>query len=159
MPVQTAQIRAMHWTDIPAVQTLERQLFPVDPWSVETFWSELALVPQTRCYLVATAQDDDAEELLGYGGVFTVGSDADIQTVAVSPQAQGKGIGRLLLHNLLDTARARGCSRVFLEVRSDNHSAVQMYLKDGFEQTGSRKDYYASGVDATVMRKLIGGTS
>jgi len=152
MPTTTARIRAMHWADIPAARALEVQLFPVDAWSIETFWSELALVPATRCYVVALGDND---ELLGYAGVFTSGDDADVQTVAVSPAAQGRGLGRLLLHSLLRTSSERGARRVFLEVRSDNDAALGLYLREGFERTGLRRDYYDSGVDAVMMRKLI----
>jgi len=155
MPATTARIRSMHWTDIPAAHQLEVQLFPVDAWSVETFWSELALVPSTRCYVVAV---DDEDAVLGYAGVFTAGDDADVQTVAVAPQAQGRGLGRLLLHSLIRTARERGVSRLFLEVLSDNAPALALYEREGFERTGLRRDYYGAGLDAVVMRKILGGT-
>ena len=152
MPVTSATIRSMHWSDVQRVAALEQQLFPVDAWSPEAFWAELALVPHTRCYIVAVDSD---ERIVGYAGLFNAGSDADIQTVAVAPDAQGRGIGRLLLRSLLDTARSRGSSRVFLEVRSDNASAIAMYLAHGFEQLNVRRDYYAQGVDAVVMRLMV----
>jgi [ribosomal protein S18]-alanine N-acetyltransferase len=151
MPVTTARIRSMHWTDIPAVHALEVELFDVDPWTIETFWSELALVPSTRCYIVAV--DDD--EVVGYAGVFTSGDDADVQTVAVARRAQGRGLGRLLLHSLVRTAMERGARQLFLEVRSDNVAALALYEDDGFERTGLRRDYYAPGVDAVVMRRRL----
>jgi ribosomal-protein-alanine N-acetyltransferase len=44
---------------------------------------------------------------------------------------------------------------VFLEVRSDNASAMAMYLAHGFEQLNVRRDYYAPGVDAVVMRLMV----
>lgn len=156
MPATTARIRSMHWTDIPAAHELEGQLFPVDAWSVETFWSELALVPATRCYVVAVDEDD---VVLGYAGLFTTGDDADVQTVAVAPTAQGRGLGRLLLHSLIRTARERGVSRLYLEVRSDNAPALALYERDGFERTGLRRDYYGAGMDAVVMRKMLGGAA
>jgi [ribosomal protein S18]-alanine N-acetyltransferase len=153
MPTTRARIRSMHWTDVPAAHALEQSLFPVDAWSAETFWSELALVPATRCYVVAVGADD---AVLGYAGVFVAGADADVQTVAVAPQAQGKGVGALLLHSLMRTAQQRGATRLFLEVRSDNEPALGLYDREGFERTGLRRDYYGSGVDAVVMRRRLG---
>jgi ribosomal-protein-alanine N-acetyltransferase len=147
----TATLRPMHWSDVPAAHALEEQLFPVDAWSIETFWSELAHVPDTRCYLAAV---DDADRLVGYAGVMTVADDADVQTVAVSPEVQGRGIGRLLLHGLLRTARERGCRQMFLEVRSDNAPAIALYESQGFVVSGHRRDYYGSGVDAVTMRRV-----
>jgi ribosomal-protein-alanine N-acetyltransferase len=147
----TATLRPMHWSDIPAAHALEQQLFPVDAWTPETFWSELAHVPDTRCYLAAV---DPSDALVGYAGVMTVADDADVQTVAVSPDVQGRGIGRLLLHGLLRTARDRGCRQVFLEVRSDNIPAIALYENEGFVTNGRRKDYYGFGVDALTMRRV-----
>ena len=43
---------------------METSLFP-DAWSVETFWSELAGVPETRHYVVAEVEG----ALVGYGGL------------------------------------------------------------------------------------------
>jgi ribosomal-protein-alanine N-acetyltransferase len=148
MPRTTARLRAMRWTDIADAHALEAHLFPHDAWSVETFWSELAQAA-SRCYVVVI-DDDDA--LLGYAGVMTVGADADVQTVAVAPLAQGRGIGRLLLHSLLATARDRGCTRCFLEVRSDNAAAIALYERHGFTRTGVRRGYYAPGVDAMTYQ-------
>lgn len=149
MPTMVARIRPLHWTDLPTAVSIEHTLFPVDPWSGETFWSELAGVPDTRCYLAAVT---DTGDLLGYSGVMTVPPDSDLLTLAVAPEAQGRGLGRLLLHALLRTARDRGCTQMFLEVRSDNEPALALYRAHGFEQTGRRRDYYAPGVDAVTMR-------
>jgi ribosomal-protein-alanine N-acetyltransferase len=151
MPATLATVRSLHWSDLIAVQELERALFVHDPWSAETFWSELAHVPRTRCYIVAESEG----AILGYAGVMTVGDDADVQTIAVDPDAQGRGIGRLLLRSLLRTARERGCRQVFLEVRSDNAAALALYEREGFDRMGRRRDYYGSGVDAVTMRLTL----
>ena len=70
MPVASATIRQMHWTDIATVAELEAELFPVDAWTAETFWAELALVPHTRCYVVAV---ESTGQIVGYGGLFNAG--------------------------------------------------------------------------------------
>lgn len=139
-------IRPMRWWDIAQVQALEEQLFPVDRWSAEQFWSELA--QSTRRYVVAC--DDDA--ITGYAGVFILPPDADVQTIAVSPAAQGHGLGARLLERLIGLAADAGCQQLILEVRSDNASAIGLYERFGFERISSRKDYYAPNVDALIMR-------
>lgn len=139
-------IRPMRWWDIAQVQALEEQLFPVDRWSAEQFWSELA--QSTRRYVVAC--DDDG--ITGYAGVFILPPDADVQTIAVSPAAQGHGLGARLLEQLIELAADAGCQQLILEVRSDNASAIGLYERFGFERISSRKDYYAPNVDALVMR-------
>jgi len=44
---------------------------------------------------------------------------------------------------------------VFLEVRTDNSRAINLYKSCGFEEIGIRRKYYQpSGADALVMRRL-----
>jgi ribosomal protein S18 acetylase RimI-like enzyme len=59
----------------------------------------------------------------------------NIHDIAVSPAARGKGIGRQLLEAVAADARALGCCKVTLEVRSDNYRAMGLYESVGFEAT------------------------
>ena len=47
----------MRWWDIEAALVIEQELF-ADAWSAETFWAELAGVPETRHYVVADDEGD-----------------------------------------------------------------------------------------------------
>jgi [ribosomal protein S18]-alanine N-acetyltransferase len=143
-------LRPMRWWDIDAALVIEQALFP-DAWSVETFWAELARVPETRHYLVA----DDDGAVVGYAGLMTVGRQADVQTVAVAPDQQGRGYGATLLRAIVDEATSRGCTEVLLEVRVDNEPALHVYEKAGFERISLRRGYYPGGVDGLVMRLRI----
>jgi ribosomal protein S18 acetylase RimI-like enzyme len=57
----------------------------------------------------------------------------NIHDLAVSPETRGRGLGKLLLNAVEQEARALGCCRVTLEVRSDNTRAQQLYRAVGFE--------------------------
>lgn len=139
-------LRPMRWPDIEPVHAIETAVFEVDPWSAEQFWGELA--QPTREYVVA--EDDGV--ILGYAGAYLLPPDSDVQTIAVSPTAQGRGVGRALLEELIAIAVRHDCTQLLLEVRSDNLSAIGMYERFGFESISRRRDYYASGVDALIMR-------
>lgn len=141
-------LRPMRWWDLAAARALEGVLFP-DPWSTETFWSELAHVPETRFYTLAESPGGD---LLGYGGLVVVGRQADVQTLAVAPAAQGHGLGRVLLDALITEARRREAGEVLLEVRADNAAAQALYAAAGFERIAVRRGYYPGGTDALVLR-------
>jgi ribosomal-protein-alanine N-acetyltransferase len=146
----------MRWWDVEQLLPLERDLFGDTAWTAEAFWSELAH-PDSRCYLVAEGDPDGdgpgGGDLLGYAGVMFSGSEADVQTVAVAPSAQGRGVGALLLRELIDQAARRGVTSVLLEVRADNDVAIALYRRSGFERIGVRRRYYQPGdVDALVMR-------
>jgi ribosomal-protein-alanine N-acetyltransferase len=161
-----ATLRPFRWWDIPAVRRIEEELFPDDPWSVEMFWSELADVPDSRYYVVA---DEIAEmqpgksaphRVVGYAGLMTQPAEQPdategwIQNIAVTASYQGRGLGTVLLGDLLQEARRRNCAEVWLEVRTDNDSAQRLYRRHGFEPVGVRRGYYQPGNhDALIMRK------
>ncbi len=144
--MSSVTLRTIRWPDIEAVHAIETSVFEVDPWSAEQFWGELA--QSTREYVVA----EDAGAIVGYAGAYLLPPDSDVQTIAVSPTAQGRGVGRLLLEELIAIAMRHDCAQLLLEVRSDNESAIAMYEKFGFESISKRRDYYATGVDALIMR-------
>jgi [ribosomal protein S18]-alanine N-acetyltransferase len=143
----SATLTGMRWWHLPQVQAIEADLFPADPWSPEQFWQELA--QPTRTYLVAL----EAEEVVGYAGTFVMPPDADIQTVAVRPDQQGRGVARLLLTALIDDAEGRGTTHTLLEVRADNARALGLYESLGFVPISRRRRYYPDGGDAIILRR------
>ena len=149
--VENLVLRPMLWWDIPWVEKIEQDLFPVDPWTAELFWAELAQVPESRTVVVAEL----GGEIVGYTSLRNVGSEADINTIAVAKKFQNQGVGAQLYSWLEHCAIAKDVRQLFLDVRSDNDVAIKMYLKLGFEKIDLRKDYYATGISAIVMRKRL----
>ena len=146
----TAAIRGMTGADLHAVLGLEHELFGDEAWSVQMLESELAQQPDSRHYLVA----DDDGVIIGYAGLLAAGTQADVLTIAVMLRRWGEGTGNALLDALLAEAARRGCTEVFLEVRTDNTRAQQLYRRHGFTEVGIRKGYdQPSGADALVMRR------
>lgn len=140
--------------DLASIMALERASFPRDAWSEPMMAEELA--SSHGRYVV----DIEADRLVGYGGVRAArgATDADIQTIAISPASRGRGRGRALLVELLRFARERGARDVFLEVRADNPVATALYLSEGFAEIGRRPRYYQpDDVDAVVMRLDLAG--
>ncbi|NOY27008.1 MAG: GNAT family N-acetyltransferase, partial [Oligoflexia bacterium] len=62
-----------------------------------------------------------------------------------------QGLGRRLLTGFLATCTAKGATVLWLEVRSDNNAAIQLYSQAGLRPTGRRSDYYTDGIDAILM--------
>ncbi|MFJ9311390.1 MULTISPECIES: ribosomal protein S18-alanine N-acetyltransferase [Streptomyces] len=149
-----AVLREMRWWDIAPVLELEHALFPDDAWSSGMFWSELAHARgpgATRHYVVA--EDPATGRITGYAGLAALGDLSDVQTIAVSREAWGTGLGSELLADLLKAATAFECATVLLEVRVDNLRAQKLYERFGFEPIGFRRGYYQPGnIDALVMR-------
>ena len=139
------QITPLRVEDAPRCAELERLLFAGDdPWDARAFIEALAA---GHPYLAARV----GEALVGYAGLGLSGPEAEVHTVAVDPAHQGHGIGRALLRALLALA---GSATVFLEVRTDNETAIALYRSEGFAVVGTRRGYYRpSGADAFTMRR------
>lgn len=60
----------------------------------------------------------------------------------VHPDYQGRGVGTALLASAVDLAENwLACTRVELEVFTDNAPALKLYQKFGFETEGTLRDY------------------
>ena len=81
--------------------------------------------------------------------------EAEILTLAVTPQARGRGLGRRLLQTALDHARTQGAASMFLEVSPANAPALALYARAGFAPVGRRPRYYPGGGDALVLRRPL----
>jgi ribosomal-protein-alanine N-acetyltransferase len=151
----TVTIGPLYPGDAADCAALELVLFPGDdPWSAQMFADELAV---GHFYLAARDTSVPGGQLVGYGGLAVLAgpplAETEIHTIGVHPDHQHRGIGRRLLAGLLayaDELRAT----VFLEVRTDNESALALYRSEGFQQLGIRRNYYRpSGADAYTMRR------
>jgi ribosomal protein S18 acetylase RimI-like enzyme len=84
--------------------------------------------------------------LLGFSS-FRARSLLNIHDIAVSPSARGQGIGRNLLAAVEADARALGCCKVTLEVRSDNHRAMGLYRSVGFQPSEPETFFWSQRLD------------
>lgn len=146
--------RPMVSADLPKVWELEQELFPADAWPFEMFAGELAL-SDTRNYWVVEANGS----IVAYCGMMCVLPLADVQTIAVIPAYEGRGIGSHLLETMISMSVQRSATDLLLEVRADNPRAQGLYERHGFESIHRRPRYYKDGVDAIVMRKVLFTTS
>lgn len=69
-----------------------------------------------------------------------------LHDVVIHHSARGQGWGKLLVEQLIDAARAAGCCKVTLEVRSDNPSAQAVYRTLGFDACNPDMLYWEKGL-------------
>lgn len=95
----------------------------------------------------------------GFAVLRIVAPEAEILTIAIAPEMQGKGHGRALLDAVLAQARSARVEDIFLEVDSNNHAARALYAAAGFDETGLRKNYYRYNTggygDAILLAKTL----
>jgi bifunctional N6-L-threonylcarbamoyladenine synthase / protein kinase Bud32 len=152
---QSARLRLLTTADAPACAEIEQILFPEDsPWSAEAFASEI-FAPHTHCLALETTDPAREPQLIGYA-ILAVGGpshdpEAEIHTIGILPEWQGKGLSKLLMDPLVAVAD-RLHAPIFLEVRTDNRPAVGLYERYDFAIEGTRHAYYQpSGADAFTM--------
>lgn len=92
---------------------------------------------------------------LGFVMGQAIAGEAELLTIAVSPQVRRQGLGQSLLAAFLAQARLRGADRALLEVAAGNTAAIALYRAAGFADAGRRKGYYhhpdGSREDALVL--------
>ncbi len=105
--------------DIDPVLVMERLCFAT-PWSREAFIGE---VRDNECahYLVG----ETAGRVVAYGGFWRVLDEGHITNVAVHPDYQGLGYGKILLDALLRRAAELGVVSATLEVRESDFRAIR----------------------------------
>lgn len=119
------------------------------------------LSPRSFRRLLASAQADVlalevAGQLLGNAIVLYRGETcARLYSLVVAPQARGRGFGETLTRAAEAAARRRGCTRLRLEVRADNQTALGLYAKSGFVSIARLKDYYQDGGTGIRLEKSI----
>lgn len=143
-------IREAALTDLGALSDIESACFAGDAWSPALVESEL--LGETRSVLLAS----DENNVIGYCSVRVVDGVADLQRIAVLPDARRQGLGCELLEELLAKATGLGATRILLEVAASNEAAIGLYESFGFEPINRRRGYYADGIDALVMERALG---
>ncbi|MCI5569107.1 MAG: ribosomal protein S18-alanine N-acetyltransferase [Lachnospiraceae bacterium] len=138
------EIRSMGFEDIEAVVKIEKENFSV-PWDENGFLS--FMLREGTMFL--TALNDN--EVVGYCGLISAADEADITNVSVSQSMRKKGIGGMLLSELIKEAGESGIKKIFLEVRESNIPAISLYNGFGFKQVGMRKDYYEKPVENALL--------
>lgn len=141
-------IRTMRFEDLDAVCSIEHSVFP-NPWPRVFF--EKDLESSNTVAFVAV----ENEKIIGYSIGACIDVEFHITNIAVGLGHQRRGIGLVLLQKMEDVAIDRGCVFAYLEVRTNNLPAINMYKKYGYDVIYTRKRYYIDGDDAYVMHKEL----
>ena len=152
--------------DLPAVRRIERAAY-TDAWSRRVFEQELRNA--FAHYFVAErrpGRDGHGERglvrrmlhrgpaapIVGFAGVWYMGDQLHIATIAAAPRQQGRGLGARLLLECFAQAGTAEMQTIALEVRVSNERARRLYERYTFRVAGRLHGYYQDdGEDALVM--------
>jgi len=139
-------IRPMTRDDIDAVMDIELSVYAYP-------WTKRIMVDCLRVGYRCLVGEVDGT-LAGYCVMSSGAGEAHILNLCVANEFQRRGLGRLLLTTMLDEAKILNVENVFLEVRPSNFPAVTLYEQLGFNEVGTRKDYYPANngrEDAVIL--------
>ena len=156
------RIRPMLAGDIARVLQISAGLPHAPHWPIAAYQAALnANSEPHRIALVAETLQPDAPvpgTVVGFVVASRVAGEAELASIAGAAEAQRRGSGGQLLNHLIAAVRELWATRINLEVRASNYSALRFYKRHGFMETGKRVGYYADPVeDAVLLSLALGG--
>jgi len=142
--------RPMQDTDLVEIMEIERRSYP-HPWTRQIFNDCLRA---GYCCWVCEQQG----VIEGYGVTSIAAGESHLLNLCVRPESQQQGIGRKLLLHLISLARRQNAEMMFLEVRPSNRAARVLYESMGFNELGSRREYYPADKgreDALILARVL----
>ncbi len=128
-------------------------------YMLEMMYSMEAIAEQVeqKNHVFLLAQEDI--NCLGYASYETNYKGTDktkIHKIYVLPSAQGKGVGKSLMNEIIEIAKKNNNSTLSLNVNKHN-KAIYFYEKIGFEKVGSENIDIGNGflMEDLIMDKLI----
>ena len=128
------------------VVAIERRAY-VHPWTRGNFADSLRSGYQGQLLC-------GGETILGYFVAMRGVDEVHLLNITVDPMYHRQGWGRIMLDAVALWARGQGAQWLWLEVRTSNVRAQQVYLRYGYRRVGERKNYYPAQngrEDAIVM--------
>jgi GNAT superfamily N-acetyltransferase len=115
----------------------------------------------TPAHIKERIQNSEYDVLVAYYNGRPVGTvtlqyravDVYVRSMGVKPTAQGKGVGKKILHAIESRARQNSCQTITLECFEPLKRAILFYEKAGFLTTGKTRRYY--GIETFEMVKKL----
>jgi [ribosomal protein S18]-alanine N-acetyltransferase len=142
--------RPMQAADLEEIIAIEQRSYPY-PWTHLIFNDCLRA---GYCCWVCERQGI----MEGYGVTSIAAGESHLLNLCVRAESQQQGIGRKLLLHLISLARRHNAEMMFLEVRPSNRAARALYESMGFNELGSRRDYYPADhgrEDALILARVL----
>lgn len=137
MSVQLAQLvtfKPMEIADVDAIMAIEPTIYS-HPWSKGNFTDSLKMG-----YPAYMMMQDNV--LVGYALMMMILDEAHLLNISIAKPYQRKGLGRVLLAEMMTIAQQKQALNMFLEVRVSNLAAIKLYESMGFNEMSIRRQYY-----------------
>jgi ribosomal-protein-alanine N-acetyltransferase len=140
-------------SDVLQMRELERQSVEATHWS-ESQYRALFDTGNVQRIMRVAEEDAATGRIQGFLIASCVSHEWEIEIIVVDAALRRRGLGSLLMQDLLRAARAAGVQNMLLEVRKSNEPARRLYEKIGFTMEGIRKDYYRNPPEDALLYRL-----
>ncbi len=131
-------IRFASEDDIESIKEVEEKAFGIHAYDYLTL---KYMVTEANSVTVVFEID---KKVIAYATVYfrKNSSIAHLESIAVHPSMQGKGIGRILLEEIEKISQNNGCKTMILETFERNIAALKLYKNSGYNVKGIVENYY-----------------
>lgn len=151
-PEHELLIRGLTAADLDRVTEIGKTLSQAPHWPRWVY--EAVLAPSSPRRLALVAEVAATGTIAGFAVAGILAPEAELESIAVTVEAQRQGVGRRLFSALAGELRLAGVRDVVLEVRASNGAALGFYGSLGFGETGRRTRYYADPIEDAVLMGL-----
>lgn len=144
-------IRPATEADIPALIALAQQTSSAAQWDKSSY---MKIVQPDAPVRIALVICPDQCHIAGFVIARVAVNDCELENIVVDAKFQRRKLGSQLMRTLIDAARPRRVTRMFLEVRASNAAARALYENWGFVVSGRRRDYYKDPAEDAVLYTL-----
>jgi putative acetyltransferase len=97
------------------------------------------------------------DEIVGCGGFHPVDrgeQSVELRKMFLRPDVRGRGLGRFLLAQLEDAARAKGFKQMWLETATVLDTAVRLYEQNGYSSPSNNAGGWVERCDRLYVKNL-----
>jgi len=145
MNLKIIQLEEMHLNDC-----LDLDQKSLNGLWTKSQWKKELTDPKRICLGII---ESETKKLLGLCSAWLVIDELYITSIAIHPIHRRKGLGKLLLSNLIKRSKSLQYNHIILEVKHNNEPAKAFYKSMGFKTVGHRSNFYKDGSDALILNK------
>jgi ribosomal protein S18 acetylase RimI-like enzyme len=156
-------VRPMKKSDKPAVMDILLRSGMFTPEETAVAEEQIDIVfdqPEQKDYHEVVLEEDDGRVAgwMSWGPTPMTHGTYDMYWIAVDPDRQGRGLGKVLVRWLEDRVRRERGRLILIETASQAayESTRQFYLRQDYREAARIADYYKPGDDRIIYAKYLG---
>ena len=142
------QILKVEKEDIKIIFEIDKNNFTYDSYNIDTLNNYIS---DKNILFLKIVENN---EIIAYSIVLFTKPEAELLKICVENQYRNRGFAKLLLDYNIEYLKNINFENIFLEVRSDNNIAKELYEKSGFIKYNERKNYYKNPNSDAFLYKI-----